>query len=495
MDTLARRISGCDERVCLIMTSLEPSQMPPEAQASEEIALGSILINPNLFHMVAATLKAEDFFILRNAWVFEAMQRLVERDLHPEYELVIEELRQQGRLEHVGGAAYITYLAQSVGTSMYGEDHAHVVHETASRRRLLEVAAEIAQHARDAEITAKEAISRAERAMFSVTERNLKKDTVPIGYALHEYFERFDHLYMNPSEVPGIPTGFTDLDNILGGFQKSDLLILAARPGIGKTSLMLNVAMNAAKNKARVGIFSLEMNKEQLTNRLLSQETGIDGKRLRFGRVTRQEYELVTEARTRLEALPLFMDDTGGLTLLQLRAKAQRLYHEWGLDLIIIDYLQLMGTNKGRNTNRTIELSELTGGLKQFARELDIPICAASQLSRGIEQRADKRPMLSDLRESGSIENDADVVMFIYRDDMVNENSERPNEADIIIEKHRNGDTGCAVLYFRKELTQFCNLAKARVNLEDPIPLPETDPHDFSRFRTYAEESDFDGRF
>jgi replicative DNA helicase len=265
-----------------------------------------------------------------------------------------------------------------------------------------------------------------------------------------------------------VPSGFLDIDHILGGFQKSDLLILAARPGMGKTSLMLNVAMNAVRSKARVGFFSLEMSNEQLVQRLISTETGINSQKLRLGQLDDREWDLFVHATNNVSKLQLYLDDTPALSVLQLRTKARRLDREHGLDLIVVDYLQLMTAGLGnRNENRVQEISYISRGLKELARELEIPILAGAQLSRAVEQRTDKRPQLSDLRESGSIEQDADVVMFIYRDDVYNEASDRPNEADIIVAKHRNGPTGSAVLYFRKQLTQFANIKKTEINLEN----------------------------
>jgi len=449
------------------MSELEQSQLAPHSQEAEEALLGSILINPDAFFEVASFLTSSDFFILRNGWIWEAMQRLSERGEIIDYLTIIEELRSQERLADLGGAAYITYLTSNTATSIHAEAYGRIVERAAMRRRLLAAAADIADIAREEDADINEVIDRAENTLFKVTEKKTRNEIVPLQHALSEYFDRIEHLYTHQDEPLGVPSGFTDLDSLLGGFQKSDLIVLAARPGMGKTSLMLNIAMNAARSKAKVAVFSLEMSSEQLVQRLVSTETGINSQDLRLGRLQPVEWGRFVHATDALSSVPMFLDDTPALSPLQLRTKARRLLREQGLDLIIVDYLQLMSAGVGRGDNRVQEISFISRGLKELARELNVPVVAGAQLSRAVEQRTDKRPVLSDLRESGSIEQDSDVVMFIYRDDVYNEASERPNEADLIVAKHRNGPTGTAVLYFRKELTQFANIKKTDVNLED----------------------------
>lgn len=444
------------------------SQMAPHSQEAEEAVLGSVLINPDAFYEVAAFLIAEDFFLLRNSWVWEAMVRLNERSEVIEYLTVIEELRSQGRLNDIGGAAYITYLISNTPTSIHAEAYGRLVQRAAIRRRLLEAAEEINTIARQEDADINEVIDRAEGTLFRVTEQRSRKDLISMQQALSDYYYRIEYLYTNQDEKLGVPTGFMALDNLLGGFQKGDLIIIAARPGVGKTSLMLNMAMNATRSKARVAVFSLEMSTEQLIQRLVATETRINQQKLRLGQLNEHEWDLFVEATGSLGGLKMFLDDTPALSVMQLRTKCRRLYRESGLDLVIVDYLQLMTTG-GRvdGTNRVQEISHISRNLKEIAREINVPIVAGAQLSRAVEQRTDKRPVLSDLRESGSIEQDADVVMFIYRDEMYNENTERPNEADIIVAKHRNGPTGQIELFFNKELTQFANLKRSSVNLED----------------------------
>jgi len=439
--------------------------MAPHSVEAEEAVLGSVLLNSDSLFEVASFLQPDDFFIVRNSWVWEAILRLHERNEQIDYVTVVEELRQQGRLDDIGGAAYITYLINHTPASIYAEAYGRIVERAAIRRRLLSAASEIAQLAHEESADINEVIDRAEASLFSVTERRLRKEIVPINIAISEYYDRIEHLYEHRGEPLGVPSGFVDLDRLLGGLQKSDLIIVAGRPGMGKTSWLLSVALNAARARARVAIFSMEMSNEQIVQRLISSETGISTQNLRLGKLDEREWTLFVEATGSLSNVRIFLDDTPAQSPIQMRTKCRRLYSEHGLDLIIIDYLQLMNSGTGRVENRVQEISFISRQLKQLARELNVPVLAAAQLSRAVEQRQDKRPQLSDLRESGSIEQDADVVMFIYREEMYNENTDRPNQADILVAKHRNGPTGTVTLFFRKELTQFSNLNRTGVDL------------------------------
>lgn len=442
-----------------------PEQMAPHSIEAEEAVLGSILINPDALFDVAPFLQSEDFFIVRNGWVWEALARLHERREQIDYLTVVQELREQNRLEEIGGAAYITYLINHTPSSIYAETYGRIVERAALRRRMLTAAGTIARLAQQEDSDINDLIDRSEATLFAVTERRLRQEVVPIRTAVAEYYDRVEQLYSHQKESSGVPTGFTDLDQLLGGLQKSDLLIIAGRPGMGKTGWLLSTAHNAARAGARVAIFSMEMSTEQIVQRLISSETGITAQNLRLGRLKDREWALFVEAVGRLSKLNIYLDDTPALTPLQMRAKCRRLYAEYGLDLIMVDYLQLMNSGAGPSENRVQEISFISRNLKHIAREINVPVVAAAQLSRAVEQRQDKRPQLSDLRESGSIEQDADVVMFIYRDDVYNENTERKNEADILVAKHRNGPTGSVTLFFRKELTQFANLVKTGVDL------------------------------
>ncbi len=447
-------------------TPVRPDRMAPHSVEAEEAVLGSILINPEALYEVAAFLQPDDFFIVKNSWVWEAILRIQERNDEIDYLTVIEELRQQGRLTELGGPAYITYLINHTPTSIYAEAYGRIVERASLRRKMLAAASEIAQLAHEEDADINEVIDRAEQSLFEVTERRLNKELVPIRLAISDYFDRIEYLYQQPDVPRGVPTGFTDLDRLLGGLQKSDLCIVAGRPGMGKTSWLLSVALNAARAiKGRIAIFSMEMSNEQIVQRLVSSETGIGTHVLRQGQLDDRGWNLFVEATGNLSGLRIYLDDTPALSPIQMRTKCRRLYNEYGLDLIMVDYLQLMSSGTGRQENRVQEISFISRHLKQIARELNVPVLAAAQLSRAVEQRQDKRPQLSDLRESGSIEQDADVVMFIYRDEVYNENTEKLNQADIIVAKHRNGPTGTVALYFRKELTQFANMRKDSIDL------------------------------
>lgn len=439
--------------------------MAPHSVEAEEAVLGSVLLNSDSLFEVASFLQPDDFFIVRNSWVWEAIMRLQERNEQIDYVTVVEELRQQERLDDIGGAAYITYLINHTPSSIYAEAYGRIVERAAIRRRLLAAASEIAQLAHEESADINEVIDRSEASLFAVTERRLRKELVPINIAISDYYDRIEHLYEHRGEPLGVPSGFVDLDRLLGGLQKSDLIIVAGRPGMGKTSWLLSVALNAARARARVAIFSMEMSNEQIVQRLVSSETGISTQNLRLGKLDDREWTLFVEATGNLSNVRIFLDDTPAQSPIQMRTKCRRLYAEHGLDLIMVDYLQLMNSGSGRVENRVQEISFISRQLKQIARELNVPVLAAAQLSRAVEQRQDKRPQLSDLRESGSIEQDADVVMFIYREDAYNENTEKVNQADILVSKHRNGPTGVVTLYFRKELTQFSNLNRTGVDL------------------------------
>ncbi len=444
----------------------QPEKIAPASPEAEEAVLGSILINPQAILEVAAFLQTSDFFIVRNGWVWDAICAVHERGEAIDNLTVIEELKHRNQLDAIGGSAYITYLINNTPTHIHAETYGHIVERAAMRRRLLAAAGDIAQIALEENAEINDVIDQSESTLFQVTERRLRRELVPIQQAASDYFDRIEYLYNHQDEPLGLPTGFTDLDRLLGGLQRSDLIIVAARPGVGKTSFMLSIALNAAKlHGGRVAIFSMEMATEQLVQRLIAAETGINSQRLRLGNLDEREWGLFAEATGKLVNLHIYMDDTPAISIPQMRTKSRRLYREHGLDLIVVDYLQLMSGGTSKNDNRVQEISYISRGLKELAREINVPVLAAAQLSRAVEQRTDKRPQLSDLRESGSIEQDADVVMFIYRDDLYDENSERQNQADILVSKHRNGPTGVITLYFRKEVTQFTNMAKSNVNL------------------------------
>jgi len=378
---------------------------------------------------------------------------------------VTEDLDQNGQLAEIGGPAYITALINNVPTSLHAEAYGRLVEATAIRRRMLTAANEIAKLAYQQDSTVETVMDEAEKTIFGVSERRTTRDLHPIQEVLSEYYDRVDQLASRAGETYGVPTGFTDLDRLLGGLQPSDLLIVAGRPGMGKTAFMLSIAKNAAqKYKKHIAYFSLEMANEQLVQRLVSQETGIDSQRLRLGTLEGDEWSLFAHAVEGLSDTVVFLDDTPALTPLQLRTKCRRLHAEFNLDLVLVDYLQLM-TSGTRNDNRVQEVSFISRNLKVLARELNVPVLAAAQLSRAVEQRTDKEPQLSDLRESGSLEQDADIVMFIHRPEMYEKDSLLKNIAQIKIAKHRNGPVGTVELVFRNNIAKFENAATYSVNL------------------------------
>lgn len=444
-------------------------RLGPHSIEAEEAVLGSVLINADSLSGLIEFLKPSDFFELKHQWVWEAMLTLNERSEVVDYLTLAAELRSRGKLDEIGGVSYLTYLGNSTPTHIYAEAYARLVERAAVRRRLIGAASQIAQLAREDTAELTEVITKAEMALFGVTDDRLRQEITPMPQAVSEYYERIERLYNNPHEQLGVPCGFRDIDEMLGGLQKSDLLIVAARPGVGKTSFLLSVALNVARTAlAPVAIFTLEMGREQLIQRFYANATGINSQRLRLGRLEPHQWDQFVEATGRLHGLKMFIDDTPGISVQQMRARCRRLHREHGLGLVIVDYLQLMsaGGISNREQNRVQEVSAISRGLKEMARELNVPVMTAAQLSRSVEQRSDKRPQLSDLRESGSIEQDADIVMFLYRDELYNENTDRPNQADVIIAKHRNGPTGIVTLFFRKELTQFVDIQKSSIDLD-----------------------------
>jgi replicative DNA helicase len=465
-----------------------PSGIPiePHNREAEEALLGAVMINPEAFYEVASFLTPSDFYIHRNGWIWEAFQKLIDRQQPIDALTVSEELERHGRLEEAGGAAYLAALMNNVPTSLHAEAYGRIVEEQSVRRRLLSAASEIATHAHDPRTTVIEMVGEAEKAVFEVSQRRLNRDVQPIDRVISDYFDRLEYLTRHPEESLGIPTGFDQLDQLLGGMQRSDLLIVAGRPGLGKSAMLLSIAKNVAQShKKHVAIFSMEMSNEQLIQRLLSQETKIDSHKFRQGTVTEDEWARFTHAASTLSEVKIFLDDTPALTPLQLRSKCRRLHLEYNLDLVLVDYLQLMGSDF-RTENRVQEVSYISRYVKALARELNVPVVAAAQLSRAVEQRTSKRPQLSDLRESGSLEQDADIVMFIHRPDdpgsgemePVSSGSWRraPNPraeavvTEIIVAKHRHGPTGSVELIFFPSRTRFENAALPKQVQDAPPP-------------------------
>ena len=446
---------------------------------AEEAVLGSLMLDPEAMTRVLPKLNKDDFYREKHQWLYESLVTLHGRNEPFDFVTVIDELERQGRLKDVGGHATISTLMLRVPTAIHVEHYAKIVERNAILRKLIGAAERIAKMAyeeTDKEVA--EIIERAEQELFAVSQHRVTGAMAPLSDILGDFYKSVEELYMGHDSV-GLQSGFTDLDRMLGGFQKGDLIILAARPSMGKTSLALSLVESASlKYGARVAFFSLEMGVEQLAQRLVSSQTGIDIKRLRVGPIYEEDLERVGFAVETLSKTNIFIDETPAISPLELRTKARRVISEYGLDLIVVDYLQLMTSGRGRpgsDQNRVQEVAYISRTLKELARELKVPLIALSQLSRGVESRQDKRPMLSDLRDSGSIEQDADVVMFIYRDEVYNKETERPNIAEILISKHRNGPTGTIDLRFSKENAKFSNLETGFYDDDEdygPPPVP-----------------------
>ena len=442
-------------------------KLPPHDIEAEEAVLGSLLVDGEAIHKIAIFLKPGDFHREKNLWVYEACFSLYERNEAIDQVTVAHELGRSGRLEAVGGAAYLSHLVSIVPTSVHVEHYAHTVHRLSMMRGLIGASSQIAAIGYEAGPDVDAALGRAEDIIFRIRRRESRRDFLHIRQVLDRYFEEAEPA-LPAMEERVVRTGFPALDEILGGLQRSDMIVLAARPSLGKSSLALTIARNAALEQgAHVAIFSLEMAREQLVWRLLAGESGVDSRRLRLGEQTEDEERKIMEATGKLSEAAIFIDDSPILRMVEMRSKARRLNNERGIDLVIVDYMQLI-RGDGRE-NRVQEVSEISRSLKEVARELDVPLIAVSQLSRASEWRSSHRPQLFDLRESGSIEQDADVVVFIYREDMYyttkeaweKEHPDQPYPkgiAEIIVAKHRNGPTGTVTLRFRDRTVKFESL-------------------------------------
>jgi replicative DNA helicase len=434
---------------------------PPQNIDAEASLLGAILIDADAIVKIADSISEQDFYDQRHARIYEALQALYERRSPIDVLTLADQLKGTGFLDMVGGPAYLTELTNYVPTASHVEQYADIVAQKALRRRLITASQDVAVLSQDESKSLKELIEEAETRLFEVSKQHVKQTVVGIDEILTESFERLDDLHKDKKKMRGIPTGYRDMDETLAGLQRSDLFILAARPSMGKTAFVLNLAHNVAVDaKEPVLIFSLEMSKEQLVDRLLSMQSGVDAWALRTGNLTDNDFERLGEAMGVLGEAPIYIDDTPGITVSDLRTKARREAHLRPPGLIIVDYLQLMsgGSRFGGDGNRVQEISEISRGLKGVARELNVPLIALSQLSRSVESRSPQIPQLSDLRESGSIEQDADIVAFIYREDYYNPETERKNITDILIKKHRNGALRNIELYFDKDKQRFRSL-------------------------------------
>lgn len=440
---------------------MEPNTVsgtPPQNLEAEASLLGALLIDTDAIVKIADSIAPNDFFDSRHYRIYEAVTQLYENHEAIDVLTLADKLRNNGHLDSIGGASYLTELTNFVPTASHVEQYAEIVAQKALRRRLIAVSKDMVSLGYDESKQLSELVEEAETKLFEVSQNHVKQDMVSLETILAESFDRLDELHKDKQKIRGVPTGLKDIDNILAGFQKSDLVILAARPSMGKTALALNFAHNiAVQAELPVLIFSMEMSKEQLVDRLLSMESGVDAWALRTGNLTDADFEKIGQAMGTLSEAQIYIDDSPGVTMSELRTKARREAHKRPLGLIIVDYLQLMSGNSryGGDGNRVQEISEISRGLKGVARELNVPVLALSQLSRSVENRHPQIPQLSDLRESGSIEQDADVVAFIYREEYYNPETDRKKLTDIFIKKHRNGPVGNVELYFDNEKQRF----------------------------------------
>lgn len=452
--------------------SSQTAKIPPQNTDAEASLLGAILIDVDAIVRVADSIDVNDFYDERHQRIYEAIKKLYEKHSPIDVLTLSNQLRDNSFLEIVGGAAYLTELTNYVPTAAHVEHYAEIVSQKAIRRRLIKASQDITGLGFDESKSVQDLIEEAETQLFQVSQQHVKQDISSIEDILAESFERLDELHKDKGKIRGVPTGFRDLDNILAGLQRSDLFILAARPSMGKTALSLNLAHSiATKAEQPVLIFSLEMSKEQLVDRMLSMESGVDAWNIRTGNLSDTDFEKIGQAMGTLSEAPIYIDDSPGITVGDLRTKARREQHQRQLGLILVDYLQLMsgGSRFSGDGNRVQEISEISRGLKAIARELNVPLIALSQLSRSVESRSPQIPQLSDLRESGSIEQDADVVAFIYREDYYNPETDRKNITDILIKKHRNGPTGNVELYFDKDKQRFKSLDRRHTSSSVPF--------------------------
>jgi replicative DNA helicase len=435
----------------------------PQSLDAETSLLGSLIIDPEGFIKIADLIKPEDFFNEQHRLIFTAMRALHDKHSPIDILTLSEQLKSSGSLDTIGGAGYLTELTNYVPTAAHIEQYAEIVADKSIRRRLISASADIASIGRNEDKTLSELIEEAETRLFEVSQKHVRQDITSLESILAESFDRLDDLHRKKGGIRGIPTGMADLDKKTAGLQRSDLVVIAARPSMGKTAMMLNMSLDIATkaNQGAVLYFSLEMSKEQLVDRLLAAEASVDAWKLRTGDgLGDDDFERISTAMGALAEAPIYIDDTSGITISDLRTKARRLHHQHPLAVIMVDYLQLMsgGTRFASSANRVQEISEISRGLKVLARELNVPVVAASQLSRSVESRSPQIPQLADLRESGSIEQDADIVLFLYREEYYNPDTDRQNITDIFIKKHRNGPTGNFELYFDREKQRFRNL-------------------------------------
>lgn len=435
-------------------------RIPPHSVESEQSILGSILLDKDAIITVTETIQPEDFYKEAHKIIYECMMKLNNKSEPIDLITLTEELKKQGHLEDVGGISYITSLSTIVPTTSNVKYYADIVKEKSVLRKLIKVSNDILNLGYDSSIKVEDILEKAEKQIFDISQEKSSEDFKSINSVLMDAYDMIEKLYTNKEDITGITTGFEDLNNKTNGLQRTDLILIAARPAMGKTAFSLNLVQNAAlKGDASVAVFSLEMSKEQLVQRMLAAQSHVELKKIKNGSLDENDWPRIIDAMSVLSNSNIYIDDTPGIKISELRSKCRKLKIEKGLDLILIDYLQLM-EGDGGNESRQQEISKISRSLKIIAKELNCPVIALSQLSRAPEQRADHRPMLSDLRESGAIEQDADIVMFLYRDEYYHPDSERKNIGEIIIAKNRHGETGSVELVWLGEIQKFANKAR-----------------------------------
>ncbi|GAA0864960.1 replicative DNA helicase [Paraclostridium tenue] len=435
-------------------------RIPPHSVESEQSILGSILLDKEAIITVTETIQPEDFYKEAHKIIYECMMKLNNKNEPIDLITLTEELRKQGHLEDVGGISYITSLSTIVPTTSNVKYYSDIVKEKSVLRKLIKVSNDILNLGYDSSTKVEDILEKAEKQIFDISQEKSSEDFQSINSVLMDTYDMIERLYTNKEEITGITSGFEDLNKKINGLQRTDLILIAARPAMGKTAFSLNLVQNAAlKGNASVAVFSLEMSKEQLVQRMLSAQSHVELKKIKNGNLDENDWPRIIDAMSVLSNANIYIDDTPGIKISELRSKCRKLKIEKGLDLILIDYLQLMeGDNN--NESRQQEISKISRSLKIIAKELNCPVVALSQLSRAPEQRSDHRPMLSDLRESGAIEQDADIVMFLYRDEYYHPDSERKNIGEVIIAKNRHGETGSVELVWLGEIQKFANKAR-----------------------------------
>ena len=438
----------------------ETGRITPQNLEAEKSLLGAILISEEVLSDIVELVSPNDFYDEKHRTIATAIWKLYERRSSIDLITVRNELKSKKLLEKAGGSAFLTELSNYTPTAAHSVDYAKIIHEKAIRRRLISAAAKITEEAYNENGDAEAVMGEAEKVLFDASDKNVKTDATPLADLLSSTFDKLEQLHENKGSIAGLKTGYPDLDRVTAGFHRSDLIILAARPAMGKTALALNFARNVATiNKKAVLIFSLEMSQDQLAQRMLSDASGVNSFNISTGNLTDEDFARISDGMSELSEDQIFIDDKPGMNVMEMRTKARRVAHKHELGLIVVDYLQLMSGSSSRGSdNRVQEVSEISRGLKLIARELNVPVIALSQLNRGVDNRDSKIPVLSDLRESGSIEQDADIVMFIHREDYYDKETDRQNIADLVIAKHRRGATKNIELYFDKEHVRFMSL-------------------------------------